>query len=74
MMTLLQGFGNMKITSIPMFAKCVDSEQELKPAFLTPTSQENSMAEASKLKLAWEAACLLAEKILKRGLRWTWTH
>ena len=56
-----------EITSIPMFAKGVDSEKELKPAFLTPTSQENSMAEASKLKLAWEAACLVTEKISKRG-------
>ena len=55
------------ITSVPMFAKCVDSEKELKPAFSTPTAQANSIAEASKLKLAWEAACLLTEKILKRG-------
>ena len=55
------------ITSIPMFAKCVDSEKELKPAFLSPTSQANSMAEASRLKLAWEAACLLTDKILKKG-------
>ena len=38
------------ITSITMFAKCVDSEKELKPAFITPTAQANSMAEASKLK------------------------
>ena len=55
------------ITSVPMFSKCVDSEKELKPAFITPTAQANSMAESSKLKLAWEAACLLTEKVLKRG-------
>ena len=56
----------MRKLLVPMFAKCVDSEKELKPAFITPTAQANSMAEASKLKLAWEAACLLTEKILKR--------
>ena len=50
-----------------MFAKCVDGEKELKLAFLTPTAQANSIAEASKLNLAWEAACHLTEKILKRG-------
>ena len=54
---VVAGILENKITSIPMFAKCVDSEKELKPAFLTPTAQANSMAEASKLKLAWEAAC-----------------
>ena len=49
---VVAGMMKNEITSIPMVAKCVDSEKELKPAFLTPTAQANSMAEGSKLKLA----------------------
>jgi len=54
-------------TSVDLFAEWVLTDPELLAAWLTPTSQKDSMPQRARLRLAWKQAKAASEKKIKRA-------